>query len=70
MIYDRIYDDIPPPPANENFEYGYPHSNYIRSMLPMTSGFRRYIAEYTVAKFWRCLIRRRIIFVSALEWYF
>ena len=27
MISDRIYDDIPSP--NENFEYGYPHSNVL-----------------------------------------
>ena len=33
----------------------------------MTSGFRRYIAEYTVANSWRYPIRRRVIFSSALE---
>ena len=34
----------------------------------MTSVFRRYIAEYTDAKFWRFPIRRRVTFASALEW--
>ena len=36
----------------------------------MTSGFRQYIAEYTVANFWRYPIRRRVIFASALEYTF
>ena len=33
----------------------------------MTSGLRRYIAEYTVANSWRYPIRRRVIFADALE---
>ena len=33
--------------------------------LLMMSGFRRYIAEYTVANSWRYPIRRRVIFASA-----
>ena len=33
----------------------------------MMSRFQEYIAEYTIANFWRCPIRRRVIYVSALE---
>ena len=82
---------------NENFEYGYPHSNvlfyfyaskqgiYCKTLAAwatwtryvdqsqmtflMTSGFLRYIAEYTVAICKRCPIRRRVIFASALEFW-
>ena len=47
--------DVKPESANEKRRY------------VMASGFRQYIAEYTVANFWRHPIRRRIIFLSALE---
>ena len=43
-------------PANEKRRY------------VMTSDLRRYIAEYTVANFWRYPIRRRVTYASALEW--
>ena len=33
----------------------------------MTSDLRQYIAEYTVAIFWRYPIRRRVTYASALE---
>ena len=36
----------------------------------MTSDFRQYIAEYTVANFWRYPIRRRVTYASALEYIF
>ena len=36
----------------------------------MTSDFRQYIAEYTVANFWRYPIRRHVTYASALEWIF
>ena len=42
-------------PANEKRRY------------VMTSDFRQYIAEYTVANFWRYPIRRRVAYASALE---
>ena len=35
-----------------------------------TSGFRQYIAGYTVANLWPYPIRRRVAFASALEWKF
>ena len=35
--------------------------------LIMTSGFRQYYAGYPVAKFRRYVIRRRVIFINALE---
>ena len=38
-----------------------------QATLLMTSGFRQYITEYTVANFRCCQIRRRVIFSSALE---
>ena len=38
-----------------------------QATLLMTSGFRRDITEYTVAKFRRHSIRRRVTFLSALE---
>ena len=35
MISERISDDMhPPPPHNENFEYGYPHSNALMQFDP------------------------------------
>ena len=38
MISERIYDDIPPPPPNGNFEYRYPHSNVLlQSRLKLES---------------------------------
>ena len=43
-------------PANEKRRY------------VMTSDLRQYIAEYTVANFWRYPIRRRVTYASALEW--
>ena len=42
-------------PANEKRRY------------VMTSDLRQYIAEYTVANFWRYPIRRRVTYASALE---
>ena len=45
-------------PANEKRRY------------VMTSDLRQYIAEYTVANFWRYPIRRRVTYASALELYF
>ena len=42
-------------PANEKRRY------------VMTSDFRQYIAEYTVANFWRYPIRCRVTYASALE---
>ena len=42
-------------PANEKLRY------------VMTSDLRQYIAEYTVANFWRYPIRRRVTYASALE---
>ena len=33
----------------------------------MTLDLRQYIAEYTVANFWRYPIRRRVTYASALE---
>ena len=42
-------------PANEKRRY------------VMTSDLRQYIAEYTVASFWRYPIRRRVTYASALE---
>ena len=42
-------------PANEKRRYG------------MTSDLRQYIAEYTVANFWRYPIGRRVTNASALE---
>ena len=42
-------------PANEKRRY------------VMTSDLRQYIAEYTVAIFWRYPIRRRVTYASALE---
>ena len=43
-------------PANEKRRY------------VMTSDLRQYIAEYTVANFWRYPIRRRVTYASALEY--
>ena len=43
-------------PANEKGRY------------VMTSDFRQYIAEYTVANFWGYPIRRRITYTIALEY--
>ena len=34
----------------------------------MTSDFRQFIAEYTVAIFLRYPIKRRVTYASALEW--
>ena len=42
-------------PANEKRRY------------VMTSDLRQYIAEYTVANFWRYPIRRPVTYASALE---
>ena len=36
----------------------------------MTSDLRQYIAEYTVAIFWRYPIRRRVKYATALEFRF
>ena len=33
MISKPISNDIPPPPQNEHFEYGYPHSNALLQIL-------------------------------------
>ena len=41
--------------------------NNSQAPLLMTSGRRRYIAEYTVANSWRYLVRRRVTLASALE---
>ena len=35
----------------------------------VTSDFRQYIAEFTVANFWRYPIRRRVAYASALEFF-
>ena len=43
-------------PANEKRRY------------VMTSDFRQYIAEYTVANFWRYPIRRHVTYASALDY--
>ena len=43
-------------PANEKQRY------------VITSDLRQYIAEYTVANFWRYPLRRRVTYASALEW--
>ena len=45
-------------PANEKRRY------------VMTSDLRQYIAEYTVANFWRYPIRRRVTYATALEFLF
>ena len=73
---------------NENFGYGYPHSNAlllfplklercnlhkaarqptICDVINDVNNFRRYIAGYTVANFWRYPMRRRVTKSSALE---
>ena len=64
--FDRQTADLPPQMTNLNaviLILMYEKRRYV-----MTSDFRQYITEYTVANFLRYRIRRRVTYASALEW--
>ena len=44
-----------------------PNASQWEATLRDDVGFATYIAEYTVANFWRYPIRRRVTYASALE---